>query len=52
MSLAIAFWICMLLWLIANGAAWYRQGVFPGENLIPFLLFVFLGWQIFGAPIK
>ncbi len=52
MSLAIAFWIVMLLWLVANGVAFYRSNVFPGESLIPFLLFLLLGWQVFGAPIK
>lgn len=51
MTLSLCFWILMLLWLVANGAAFYRQGVFPGENILPFLLFGLLGWAVFGAPI-
>ena len=52
MTLAIAFWILVLFWLVANGVAWRKQQVFPGENLLPFLLFVLLGWAVFGPAIR
>lgn len=55
MSLGLAFWILMLLWL-AFGAwqNWNAGSVGPwgwGGSLLQFLLFVLLGWKVFGAPL-
>lgn len=59
MTLAIAFWILMLLWLVlgiyqswpASGAT--AGGYWPiGGNLLLFLLIFILGVHSFGWPIK
>ena len=58
MSLQLLFWILMLLWLVFGFWAGYTPGQpYPpfkawGGNLLLFLLFVVLGWQVFGAPVK
>ena len=54
MPLAIAFYVLMLIWLAfgyinrptPQPAFWW------GGTLMEFLLFMILGWAIFGAPIK
>jgi hypothetical protein len=57
MSLQLLFWILMLFWLVFG----FWSGYVPGQpytvkawggNLLLFLLFVILGWQVFGAPVK
>jgi len=54
MTLGLAFWIIMLIWLVFGGllhfgmvtAAW--AGI---STLLLFVLFGLLGWQIFGPPL-
>lgn len=56
MSLSIAYWVIMLIWLLV-GAAWN----WPGNNagpygpignmLLLFILFLIIGVHDFGAPI-
>lgn len=54
MSLGLAFYILMLLWLVLGwvvgpeGATWR----YYGPNLMLFCLFLLLGWKTFGAPLK
>ena len=48
MTLAVAFWVCMLIWLVWTG--WQSWPNVAGNGLL-FLLFVLLGWKVFGAPI-
>jgi len=57
MSLQLLFWILMLLWLVFG--LW--SGYIPGQpytirswggNVLLFLLFLIIGWQVFGAPVK
>lgn len=52
MSIALAYWILMLLWVVwAAWASWRTWPVFsPGELLI-FALLLILGWRVFGPPI-
>lgn len=54
MTLGLLFWILMLLWLVfgvwqnwpsPDWRAW-------GGNFLIFILFLVLGWAVFGAPIK
>jgi hypothetical protein len=54
MTLGLAFWIIMLVWLVFGallhfgmvGSAW------AGANVVLlFVLFALLGWQVFGAPL-
>ena len=57
MTLGLAFWILMLIWLVF-GLAWHA-GWFPNPNygpwgatLLLFILFLLLGWRVFGPPIQ
>ena len=57
MSLELLFWILMLFWLVFGMWSGYTPGQpYPvkawGGNLLLFFLFVILGWQVFGAPVK
>jgi hypothetical protein len=54
MNLGLAFWIIMLIWLVFGGllhfgmltAAWAGA-----STLLLFVLFLIVGWQVFGAPL-
>jgi len=55
MSMALLFWILMVIWLVFLG--WWHY--WPQGNAhpfliwpLPFILFLLLGWQIFGAPVR
>jgi hypothetical protein len=56
MSLQLLFWILMLIWLIFglayNGG--YLVGPYGpwGNTILLFILFLILGWQVFGQPIQ
>ena len=55
MSLGLAYWILMLVWVIASGALYFYkpgQGWNDAPSLIPFLLLLLLGWKVFGAPVQ
>lgn len=57
MSIALIFWILMLLWFVA-GLFWNWPGNAPpafyplGNALLIFILFLLLGWATFGAPVR
>jgi hypothetical protein len=56
MTMALIFWILMLLWLVFGFIV--QTGRLPapyigwGNTLLLFILFLLLGWQVFGAPVK
>lgn len=55
MALGLIFWVLMLVWLAFT--AWsYWPNPHPGppwaNNLLLFILFLLLGWGVFGAPIR
>ena len=51
MTIGLAFWILMLLWLVFGiWQSWPNQYV-VGGNLLLFILLLLLGWHDFGAPI-
>lgn len=58
MTIALVFWILMLLWLVWGLWGWWAPGQ-PnqppywawGNTLLLFILFLLLGWKVFGAPI-
>jgi hypothetical protein len=57
MSIGLIFWILMLIWFVF-GLVWNWPGggaVGPwgpiGNTILLFILFLLLGWKIFGAPI-
>jgi hypothetical protein len=56
MGFGLIFWILMLLWLLFGvwgvytptafgGRVWYGHGLFL------FILFLLIGWRVFGAPV-
>lgn len=54
MTMGLAFWVLMLIWLI--GGIYYGYSNPPGHfiiggNVVLFLLLLLLGWQTFGAPL-
>jgi len=53
MSMALIFWVLMLLWLVFWGlSTWGPLGPYPwGHNILLFILLFLLGWQAFGAPV-
>lgn len=56
MSLGLAFWVIMLVWLIF-GLAWNWPGAAIGaygplgNALLLFALLLLLGWHVFGPPL-
>lgn len=54
MSIGLVFWILMLLWFVFWLAGhWGAHTYGPlGNNVFLFVLFLLLGWQLFGAPIQ
>ena len=56
MTLGLLFWLMMVLWFvlwIVNFTG-YVAGPYYGHvsNLFLFIMFLILGWGVFGAPIK
>jgi hypothetical protein len=55
MSIGLIFWVIMLIWLIFSiswNQGWLRTTYGPlGSSLLLFVLFLLLGWRVFGAPI-
>jgi len=54
MTLGLAYWILMLLWLVFGlalhfGPAWPYWGW--GGGLLLFILLLLLGWRVFGPPL-
>jgi hypothetical protein len=53
MSIAMLFWVIMILWLISWGGAWFvpdpRMGYIGG--FIVWVCLALLGWHVFGAAI-
>jgi hypothetical protein len=53
MTLGLAYWVLMLVWLAVGlyigyiGASTFALG----GNLLLFILLVLLGWQVFGPPL-
>jgi len=54
MTLGLAFYILMLIWLVF-GVVVHSGYLGPsyawGGNLLLFILFGLLGWQVFGPPL-
>ena len=54
MSLGLLFWILMIIWFAFSlWWSWPLQGNqnWP-QNAFLFVLFLLLGWQVFGAPLR
>jgi hypothetical protein len=54
MSFGLIYWVLMLLWLLFGLWGFYRPNE-PysvwGHGLFLFILFLLLGWRVFGAPV-
>ena len=51
MSFGLVFWILMLLWLVFGAWRDWPNHVAMGGTLLAFVLFLLLGWRVFGPPI-
>ena len=54
MTLGLAFWIIMLIWLVFGGLVHFGfvAAAYAGAStLLLFVLFGLLGWQTFGPPL-
>ncbi len=51
MTLGMAFWVLMLIWAVFIGWRGWADRVSFGGNLLIFVLFLLLGWRVFGAPL-
>jgi hypothetical protein len=56
MTLGLAFWIIMLIWFIwgiAMHFGYVGGAIGATANVVLlFILFLILGWQVFGAPLR
>ncbi len=53
MTFTLIYWMLMLLWLVLGLAPSVRAKTWPsGFGVLLFLLFLLLGWEAFGAPVK
>ncbi len=56
MSMGLMYWVLMLLWLVFS-LVWNFGGGSIGmygpavNSVLLFILFVLLGWKVFGPPI-
>ena len=51
MSLGLAFYIIMLIWLVFSVWQSWPNQIVVGGNIMLFILFLLLGWHAFGPPI-
>jgi low affinity Fe/Cu permease len=55
MTLGLCFWILMLVWLVFGLLVHFAvvAGAYTalGNTVLLFILFLLLGWQVFGPPI-
>lgn len=51
MTFGTAFWIIMLIWLIFGFWRSWGDHYAMGGSLMQFVLFLLLGWKVFGAPV-
>ncbi len=56
MSMGLMYWVLMLLWFVFSLVAAFGGGAIglygPAvSSVLLFILFVLLGWKVFGRPI-
>lgn len=52
MTIAMLFWVLMLVWLFFGLWAWWPITRANGPNFLLWFLLFLLGWGTFGFPIK
>ncbi len=53
LSIGFIFWLLMIIWFIWSlpfNNAWQDRAPYAGSVLL-FILFLLLGWHVFGPPI-
>ena len=51
MSLGLAYWVGMFIWVIFGVWTNWPNYKTNGWNLMLFILLVLLGWKVFGPPL-
>jgi hypothetical protein len=56
MTRGLIFWVLMLIWAVFSlavygGLVGGAYGV-AGNRLLDFILFLLLGWQVYGPPVR
>jgi hypothetical protein len=56
MSRGLIFWVLMLIWFVFALAIFggFVAGAYAvgGSALLHFILFLLLGWQVYGPPVR
>ena len=54
MTRSLTFWVIMLVWIVFQFAVFGGlAGRFAAASpLVEFLLFLLLGWQVYGPPVR
>jgi hypothetical protein len=55
MTLGLAYWVLMLVWAVFGVLVHFGMAAgygLIGNTLLLFVLFLILGWQVFGAPLR
>jgi hypothetical protein len=55
MSRGLIFWVLMLVWFVLALAVFGGFGGQyggAGSRLLDFILFLLLGWQVYGPPVR
>ena len=51
MTFGLVFWVLMLIWLVFSVWQAYPTPTAMGNSALLFILFLLLGWRVFGAPL-
>jgi hypothetical protein len=54
MTLGLCYWVLMLIWLVFGALVHFGMaGAYGlvGNSILLFILFLLLGWQVFGPPL-
>lgn len=52
MTMSLAFWVIMLIYLVYHGVRAYQSKDVAAWSLLPIVLIALLGWRVFGPPIQ
>ena len=56
MTRGLIFWVLMLIWFVFSLAVFggFIGGTYAlgGNALLHFILFLLLGWQVYGPPVR
>jgi len=55
MARGLMFWVLMLIWFVFGVLSYVGvvgAYVFAGNAVLVFILFLLLGWQVYGPPVR